>query len=260
MALATDDPSQLPRCEWFQAGCDYRGCCGCEHAPAGARVVPPSSVNVRENPQLAAFIRHQLLLPQEPHDGFTLNDLVFPRKAALERSHTGDAEEHEESVELRLASLEREGLKGALYQAMRFGMAGAFTRVPVALRSMRGKVSLFRGVPTLLRTTAFIRMVERRDLPEAMPHYFDRLAFECALVGSERGRLVLYYQSIAGDKFMVYDIWFRDLPAIFAEADWRLRLLEAGAPAAQLPPCPAWMSRFCRFALACGCAAIEAAA
>ncbi len=259
VALETGDPSRLPRCEWFQAGCDYRGCCGCEHAAAASRVVPAASVEVRENATIAAFIRAQLLLPQEAHDGFTLNDLVFPRKAALEHS-AGEVEAQEPPVELRLASLQREGFKGALFQAMRFGLPGAFARVPVTLRSLRGKVSLFRGVPTLLRTSAFPRMVERQSLAEAMPHYFDRLAFECALVGSERGRLILYYEAIPEVRWMVYDVWFRDVPAIRAEADRRLRLLETGAPAAQLPPCPAWMSRFCRFAPGCGCAVVEAAA
>jgi hypothetical protein len=86
-----------------------------------------------------------------------------------------------------------------------------------------------------------------------MTHYFDRLAFECALTGHERGRVVVYYKALEGDKFMVYDAIFKDLPAISAEADRRLALLEAGAPARELPPCPPWMAKFCNFAPQCGC-------
>jgi hypothetical protein len=140
---------------------------------------------------------------------------------------------------------------------MRFGHPGAFARVPIALRSLEGFVGCYRGVPTLLRTTKFTTMVPRNRLPETATHFFDRLAFECALTGNERGRLILYYEALAGNKFMVYDVWFRDLPCIYAEADRRLALLEANAPAAQLPACPTWMARFCQFAPACGCGATQ---
>jgi hypothetical protein len=114
-------------------------------------------------------------------------------------------------------------------------------------------VRTFRGAPTLLRTSRFKEMVERDRLPYVQTHYFDRLAFDCALSGHESGRLVLYYEAIPGDKFMAYDVRFRNLEAISEEVDRRLALLEAGGPLEALPPCPVWMSKFCRFSPECGC-------
>ncbi len=96
-------------------------------------------------------------------------------------------------------------------------------------------------------------MVERDRLPYLMTHYFDRMAFESALVGNDQSRLVVYYENLPDDKFMVYDVRFRDLSTIHAELDRRLNLLESGAPPQDLPPCPAWMSKFCTFAPECGC-------
>jgi len=56
-------------------------------------------------------------------------------------------------------------------------------------------------------------------------------------------------------KFMVYDIWLRDLAAIRTELERRLALLQRGAPPETLPPCqPRWMTRFCTYAPACRCA------
>jgi hypothetical protein len=256
-AIACSDPAGLPKCEWFTLGCDYRNCCGCEQAESGGRVVPLEDVKLSENARFANVLLERLK-QRPPLDnssaGFRLNDLVFPRKAAFE--HAPSEEDHETAdtnVETRLASMESQGLRGALFATMRFGVPGAFRRTAVSLQSLKGWVATYKDVPTMLRTTKFSKMVERDRLPETLTHYFDRLAFECALTGQERGRLLLYYESIPGEKFMVYEVWFKNLPAIVAEAERRLKLLEEGAPAHQLPACPAWMSKFCRFSSICGC-------
>jgi hypothetical protein len=81
----------------------------------------------------------------------------------------------------------------------------------------------------------------------------DTLAFQCALLGAETGRLVLYYEAIPENKFMVYDVMFSDLPAVRAELERRLHLLESGAPPAELPACPAWMAKNCPYRDRCGC-------
>jgi hypothetical protein len=96
-------------------------------------------------------------------------------------------------------------------------------------------------------------MIERSELARFFSHYFDRIAFECSLVGSKRGRVILYYEAIRGDKFMVYDVIFTDLEAIKDEAQRRLDLLEADAPPDELPACPTWMAKYCNFAPGCGC-------
>jgi hypothetical protein len=253
-ALAQEDPSGLPRCEWFNLNCDYEGICGCETAEPMGRVVPRDSIEIEELAPLAAQLSEQLRETPEPRTPFTLNDLVFPRKAAYQRQATDEEESAEDAaLEARLAQLEREGFKGALYKAIRFGVPGSFARIPLRLRDLQGTLQTYRGTPTLLRATKIRQMVERDRLAEIFSHYFDRLAFECALSRQRKGRVILYYEALAGEKFMVYDIWFRNLDQILAEADRRLTLLESGAPPSELPPCPAWMAKFCRFAPGCGC-------
>src|SRR2546430_3437984 len=128
------------------------------------------------------------------------------------------------------------------------------SRIAVELRTIRGWVSTYRGIPTIVRPTKLADFVQTKRIPEVFGHYLDRLAIECALSGNELGRIVVYYQSMPEDKFMVYDVAFTRLSEIVAEADRRVALLEAGAPAAELPPCPAWMAKFCSFAPWCGCA------
>jgi hypothetical protein len=252
-ALASNDPAGLQRCEWFETGCDYRSICGCEGAPTLVRVVPQGAARVQENAELTAALSGRLRKNPEAPTRFGLNDLVFPRKAAFER-RSGDEEEAaaEAAVEASLARLEREGFIGALKSALRFGIPGAFRSVPVSLRTLKGFVGTYKGAPTLLRSTKMAEMVHRDRLPEIFSHYFDRLAFECALTGQTRGRIVIYYESLE-DKFMVYDVHFKDLAAVRAEADRRLALLEARAAPQQLPPCPKWMAKLCRFAPGCGC-------
>lgn len=96
-------------------------------------------------------------------------------------------------------------------------------------------------------------MLRRERLVEDAPFYTDRLAMEYALVGAERGRLIIYYARL-DYKFMVYDLWFNDLDAVRAEMRRRLDLLEAGAPVRDLPPCePDWVIRLCEFGEACAC-------
>jgi hypothetical protein len=254
-ALTTGDPGHLPKCEWFDLGCDYKAFCGCEGAPPLTRVVPAGEASVVQNRELVTAIGAQLAQAPAPAAHFGLNDLVFPRKSALERRGAAPAGEAEEpaDVETQLASFERRGFVDAIKDALWFGIPGAFSRTPVVLRKLKGWVGTFRGVPTIVRSTKIGKMVDRKRLPEQFSHYFDRMAFECALTDHHTGRIVVYYESLAADKFMVYDVRFRKLDEIRAEADRRLALLEAGAPTHELPACPAWMARYCDFAPACGC-------
>ena len=251
-ALDAEDPSALPRCEWHGKSCDYREVCGCDEAEPDQRVVPDGTYDVREDPGLAQAFMAKLRC-REPGETFGIHDLVFPRKSLLERSGAEGGEREQDEPERSLQSMERSGFQMALLDALYYGMPGAFKGVPVRLRSLKGVVRTFRGVPTLFRSSRFREIVDRDRLPHAQPHYFDRLAFDCALAGQESGRLVLYYENLPGEKFMVYDVRLRNLDAIADEADRRLAVLEAGGPPEALPACPQWMSKFCRFAPACGC-------
>src|SRR2546430_8828142 len=93
------------------------------------------------------------LLTDAPNPGprFRLNDLVFPRRAAIERQAVAEAKPEEEDVDLEtaLAGMEQLGFVDALKDALWYGVPGAFARIPVLLRTLKGKVGTFRGVPTV---------------------------------------------------------------------------------------------------------------
>ena len=255
-ALAQGDPSALPRCEWLDLGCDYRAVCGCASAEPLSRVVPGSTVAIAENHKVVATLTPLLTEAPKARPEFRLNDLVFPRKALIERQAAAQPklEDEDEGLEAALAGLARLGFGDALKDALWYGVPGAFSRIPVSLRSLKGRVGTFRGIPTIFRTTRKAKMVDRPQLVAEFPYYFDRIAFECGLTGHDTGRIVVYYEVPRGDKFMVYDVHFRNLEEIRAEADRRLALLEAGAEVEKLPPCePSWMPRYCHLGPRCGC-------
>jgi len=251
-ALDRGEPGDLPQCEWFGRNCDFAVICHCDVAPVMTRVVPQDGYGIERDDAVEAKFLEQLTTSASGTSGFRLNDLVFPRKAAFEHQVTDEEEEPTNAIEVRLRDLERQGFRGTLNKALRFGIPGAFKNQPVKLRSLTDRVGMFRDVPTLMRVTKFREMVDRDRLPQAMGHYFDRLAFECALSGHNRGRLVLYYE-LLGEKFMVYDVGLKDVSAVLAEADRRLGLLESGASPSELPACPTWMFKLCRYKDRCGC-------
>lgn len=254
-ALTSGDSTPLPQCEWYGRDCAYESICGCADAPAVARMVSDASVRLRANPGLVEDLRTRIDAADGEYDTrrINLNDLVFPRKAAYRLTTSRDADD-DEDTETRMATLERRGFEETLKDAVWYGTPGACQRVRVAFGPIRASVLLYKGVPTILRSTRRREMIPRDGLITEAPHYVDRIGFECALMGSDRGRIVVYYSSIPGDKFMVYDLWFKDLAGVTAEMQRRLQLLEAGAAPGALPACqPAWMIRFCKYAAACGC-------
>ena len=253
LALERNDPSGLPQCEWLYRGCDYSGICPCRSTSPAPPVVPRDEVAITERNELAEELKDKLSAAPPPESRFRLNDLVFPRKAALSRSHSGDETDGEADAASRMADMQRQGFQYALYSALRYGSPGQFRGVPVRLGSIDDRVNTYVDAPTILRTPGLREMVERNRLSSFFSHYFDRLAFECALVNIKKGRLVLYYPQIPGDKFMVYDVMFHSRHEILAEANRRLEKLESGAPHTELPPCPSWMARYCNFASDCRC-------
>ena len=254
-ALDTQNPSRLPRCEWFGRDCAFAEVCGCDGAAPLRRMVTSDTARLRENPDFAQRVRGSLA-PLAPREGLSLNDLVFPRKAAFRRRAKPGAED-EDSGE-RMASFQRRAFQAALEDVIWYGIPGASRRMKTLFGQIKASIVLFRDQPMILRNNKQSKMIERSRLSAEVPHYLDRLGFECALAGGEKGRLIIYYSTIPDDKFMVYDVWFKDLPAIRVEMERRRALLEEGAPPEELPPCrPAWMARFCSFAPGCGCAAGE---
>src|SRR3989442_3932702 len=162
-ALARQDPSRLPRCEWFELRCDYRSVCGCATADPLGRVVPSAAVQIAQNPELVTAMTALLTdpPPSKPRPQFRLNDLVFPRRAAIERQAVAEAQPEEDDADLdtALAGMERLSFVDALKDALWYGVPGAFARIPVSLRTLQGQVGTVRGVPTIFRSTRKTKLV-----------------------------------------------------------------------------------------------------
>src|SRR5207244_584364 len=102
------------------------------------------------------------LLPDALKAGpeFRLTALVLPRRAAIERQRVAEANPEGEDqgegerggLDSALAGMERLGFGGALKDALWYGVPGAFARIPVSLRSLKGRVGTFRGVPNIFRS------------------------------------------------------------------------------------------------------------
>lgn len=256
-ALIANDPSNLPVCDWFGRGCDYSAVCDC-----GTSSVPPSHkiAELAGKVQIDEVTRQQLLDKlgkPKPSQLFRTTDLVFPRKAYFERRKSLETISEEEAAEEKgesLRSMEEAGFVGALKGLIQFGSPGEVENIPIQHASLSDLVRLRQGLPTMVRIPKFQSLVERGRLPSAFPHYFYRLGFDCALIDHAKGRLFLYYANIRDEnaKMMVYDVSFRNLSAIKAEAIRRVELLEKATSVAQLPRCPSWMCRYCSYRDECG--------
>ena len=258
-AIAANDPGRLPRCPWYGRRCDYSSVCDCSTSTTvAAYEIVNLAGEVLPDQETARRLLAKLS-EQRPGEPLRLNDIVFPRKAyfaRLKRQKLADegAVDLDEAEE-RLVSMERQGLLQVLRGALQYGIPGEAERIPVNLDELKDSVLLHQGVPTIIRATGLRSVVERDRLPDVCSHYFLRLGFECSLSGSSRGRLVLYYRDIQQEdaKLLVYDVSFRNIDSLKAEAVRRVDLLREARSPEELPKCPAWMARFCKYAPACGC-------
>lgn len=251
-ALDTKTAFGLPQCEWMHRGCDYSAVCSCKSAKPAESIVGRDEVEISNNLEMEQELITKISIEADVPSGFKLNDLVFPRKALM---RLGDyaANERNDSPQKNMKDMERQGFNYALYTALHYGSAGKFKNIPVSINSLVDRVGMYDDVPTILRTSSLATMVERDRLPWFYSYYFDRLAFECALTNVRHGRLVLYYEKIPNDKFMVYDIYFHSRKAINDEIVRRIELLENEAPVSELPACPTWMAQYCEFQPNCEC-------
>ena len=256
-ALISNDPSNLPVCPWLKRQCDYSQVCDC------ATTSVPASHEIAE---LAGEIYvdsttcEQLLSKMagsQPSQLFGINDIVFPRKAYFNRlklQEIASGEEVREEKEGYLRSMDERGFLDALRDSLRYGAPGEAQRIPVQHLPLADLVQIWQNLPTILRDPKFSSLVERERLPRTFSHYFLRLGFDCALTENTKGRLLLYYVRVPKEdaKLMVYEVNFRNLNAVKAEALRRLELLEKATSPLQLPKCPSWMCSYCDYRVECG--------
>jgi len=251
-ALIANDPSNLPVCPWFNRQCDYSQVCDCAttSVPASDEIAKLSGEIYVDSTTCEQLLSK--MAGAQPSQLFGINDIVFPRKAYFERLKL--SEEVREEKEEYLRSMDELGFLEALRDSLRYGAPGEAQRIPVKHAPLADLVQIWQNLPTILRGPKLSSLVERERLSRMFPHYFLRLGFDCALTENTKGRLLLYYVRVPKEdaKLMVYDVNFRNLNAVKAEALRRLELLEKATSPLQLPKCPSWMCSYCDYRLECG--------
>jgi hypothetical protein len=152
-----------------------------------------------------------------------------------------------------MAVIENLGFTKALWDAIKFGSEEKFNYAKVSRGNLQDTILVLSNVPILFETVEMTTMVARKDLPSIFPHYFDKLAFICALTNSPKSRLILYYQKIYNNKFMIYDVIFQNGNAILQELDQRINNLINNIDHTILPKCPESLFKYCQYSEVCEC-------
>ena len=152
-----------------------------------------------------------------------------------------------------MAIIENTGFTQALVNAIEFGSKENFNSVEVSRGMLRERVSMLYNIPFVIETVETDTMIGRKDLPSIFPHYFNKLAFICALTKSRKSRLILYYQKIYKNKFMVYDVIFQNGNEILQELDKRINDVTNTTNHTTLPKCPESLFKYCQYLEVCEC-------
>ena len=258
-AIASDDPRKLPKCPWYNMRCEYSSVCDCEKSsiPTSYEIVDMVSEITPDEETAQRFLAK--LGEQLSIELLRINDIVFPRKTYFARLQQQDVIDEEgissEEAERRLTSIDRQGFLRVLRDVLQYGTSADVHLIPVNTASMKDRILIYNGTPTIVRVTGLSTIVEREQLPVVCSHYFLRLGFECAISNNPKGKLVLYYRNVRQEdaKLMVYDIAFRNLDLLIAEIQRRADLLCGDTKLEELPKCPSWMCNYCEYAQQCGC-------
>lgn len=258
-ALASGDPSRLPSCPWGDWGCDYSSVCDCKANRVKATYAIRDQMASLDVDDVAArqFTDRLCESSSRPLSSrLKLNDIVFPRKTFLARLRQETAqneEDQEQETREQLTSMEKWGVISRVRDSLLYRPGSDSRRIPVSLGSLDDMVQLHDGRPAMIRLMQLNSIVQRERLPQMSGHFFTRLGFECALTDQRSGRMVLYYPKVPGEdaKLMVYEVSFKDIAALKAEAARRVSLMENARSVAELPACPQWMCRYCHDTAAC---------
>lgn len=261
-AWGKQTPSGLPRCRWFDRGCEYQdeGRCDC----TGREEESPSRIlealgPIVPRPDLDREISARLGDLSDPSTPPTLErfrDLLYPRRAYFERT----------SPELVKplpppSPLEAPDLYARIVEALESGPLGEIARLPPRAAEPPEEVTGFRGDPLLLRTSRAWEPIDPKDLLRRAPQYALELGYRCAVTGRRSGTVVLGYEraEVDGDRLDVLEVRFATMTPFARHVregtEALARALRERRPA-DLPACPDWMVSDCPYAAECACGAL----
>jgi hypothetical protein len=261
-AVSRGQANDLPRCPWYDRGCEYRqaALCDCrgdepaERSPVG-EIVARRSLRPEIAERWTSALRSGPSVASPPVGHF--RDLLYPRRtyfdrtrgrpptAAASRPPTSPLDIYERSV-----------------AALELGPVGELHRLAAGPSAPGEEVLAWRGRPCLVRSSRVHARLTEDDVRARFPQYLVDLGFRCAATGRTEATLVLGYDVPRAGELPVqlFRVELTGGPGPFA-ATWRARrgALEAAesrrAPE-ELPACPAWMAVDCPYREACRCAAL----
>lgn len=259
-------PDLLPRCPWFDRGCEYRdaGVCSCA---GGEEAAPPwirdevESATTRTD--VEEKVRAELSEPL-PEDGSGVierfREVLYPRRAYYER--TSPLPARIPPAPPAAPGVPEKDLFARLQEALESGAPGEVARVPSRSMEPDEEVVGFRGRPVLVRTSwAWARYREDDLLPRA-PQYVLDLGLRCAVTGTEEALLVMGFEraELDRDRLQVLEVRFDSVTPfsrMFRERSRDLAFALRDQLPARLAACPAWMTTDCPYRAECGCASSE---
>lgn len=262
VALEGERPDELPRCRWFERGCEFRagGMCDCTGSePEEVPLFRDAPVEIIARPDLDRELTPRLsgaLRSRKPPEIERFRDLVYPRRTYFDRSHGQPPAEKAPSAKSTSASPTYLRLTGVVEA----GPLGEVTRLPSLADEPAEDVAAFQGLPYLARTSRAVSALRAERLVRDHPQYALDLGFRCATVGATSARVLVAYErpSEPADWVQVFELTFDPLTR-FARL-WRTRASALSRALAEsspshLPPCPEWMYPDCPYRAECGCGA-----
>ncbi len=248
----------LPRCPWFDRGCEYRAgpICDCTGTEAiAASPILGELESVLSRPDVAERLRRSLeerLGRATPPSIERFRDLVYPRRAYFERTRR-PPEDVAPSASPTLSET-----YARLLEAVEGGPVGEVARLPELAPEPEEEVPAFRDEPYLARTSRARRPPSSAELVDRSPQYALELGFRCAATGRAAGRVIVAYErpESATDQLRVYRVEFSPistLARLWREREASLRAALASHSPETLPACPSWMFEDCPYRSECGC-------
>lgn len=255
---AASRADRLPRCRWFDRGCEFRaeGVCDCTgNEPAPPSPILAEVVAVEGRPDV-----DRRLLPALTTESFAssvssigrFRDLVYPRRAYFDRLAPALVEPAAAPAPV-LPDLYRR-----ILEAVESGPVGEVTRLPTLADEPAEEVEAFRSRPYLVRTSRARNPPQADEIVTRFPQYALELGFRCAVTGTSSGRVIIGYEHAAGDAYRLCVFDFRFAPVTAFARLWRerasalKRAVKERSPD-RLAPCPEWMYAQCPYRDACAC-------
>jgi len=258
--LASGRVDGLPRCRWFDRGCEFQSekvcdCTGKEADPPSRLLKEATSLEGRPEVDraLAERLSKELGSARRPQIA-RFRDLIYPRRAYYERTNPAPAAEESRPT----AGGSVSDLYGRMVEAVESGAVGEVARLPYRSDEPEEEVVGFRGTPYLLRTSRAWSAPRPEEIVGRFPQYALELGLRCATTGTRSGRVILGFERAESmeDRLKVYEVGFSPVTAfarLFRERAARFeRALQERAPSA-LEACSGWMYADCPYRAECGC-------